>query len=343
MRRKRGFTLIELLVVIAIIAILAAMLFPVFARARESARKIQCLANVKNISTAIQMYLTDYEKMMPYEHRQDVLDFYSCAADWGTNSWMERSTRSNPYMRDQCILEDYTRNRDIWRCPSAKLMPTGWSINGHINGQDWFVRLNDFTGGNKSAGCPWAACNPPFPPGWGGNITDGMAQGWPCRRSDMSAGAFEYNYNTLYANREMKTSQITDPARWLVVTEVGGSDAMAWQSVCVAYPDICKLGCATTDPACSGMMASWENCSWTTECGAGDPKLGSDVTYRKEFITTRHLGGVNLGFADGHAAWMASEAVMIGMPDWRWFIPEEQRNQNPAIVGPIGVCRMMDL
>jgi len=56
-RRSKGFTLIELLVVIAIIGILAAMVFPVFARARESARKTVCLSNVKNISLAIQMYL----------------------------------------------------------------------------------------------------------------------------------------------------------------------------------------------------------------------------------------------------------------------------------------------
>ena len=52
-RRYRGFTLIELLVVIAIIGILAAMVFPVFARARESARKAVCLSNVKNIALAI--------------------------------------------------------------------------------------------------------------------------------------------------------------------------------------------------------------------------------------------------------------------------------------------------
>ena len=76
MRGRRGFTLIELLVVIAIIGILAAMLFPVFARARESARKIQCLSNVKNIALAFQMYLTDYDALMPKEHRQDVIDVF---------------------------------------------------------------------------------------------------------------------------------------------------------------------------------------------------------------------------------------------------------------------------
>ena len=64
-RRRKGFTLIELLVVIAIIGILAAMVFPVFARARESARRIQCLSNVKNVALAIQMYLADWETFPP--------------------------------------------------------------------------------------------------------------------------------------------------------------------------------------------------------------------------------------------------------------------------------------
>ncbi|MFP3905123.1 MAG: prepilin-type N-terminal cleavage/methylation domain-containing protein, partial [Armatimonadota bacterium] len=58
--RCKGFTLIELLVVIAIIAILAAILFPVFARAREKARQSSCLSNVKQLATAHAMYVQDY-------------------------------------------------------------------------------------------------------------------------------------------------------------------------------------------------------------------------------------------------------------------------------------------
>src|SRR5688500_8363644 len=59
---KRGFTLIELLVVIAILAILAALLFPVFAQAREQARRSVCLSNLKQIGAAAQMYLQDYDE-----------------------------------------------------------------------------------------------------------------------------------------------------------------------------------------------------------------------------------------------------------------------------------------
>ena len=102
MRHKKGFTLIELLVVIAIIAILAAMLFPVFARARESARKIQCLSNVKNIAMAFQMYLTDYDRMPPMEHRTEVLNFVcvegmmGTGRSCGTDPCPHRSTEANP-------------------------------------------------------------------------------------------------------------------------------------------------------------------------------------------------------------------------------------------------------
>src|SRR5688572_16135270 len=64
-RKTSGFTRIELLVVIAIIAILAAILFPVFARAREAARKTQCISNVRQLGMAIMQYVQDYDERFP--------------------------------------------------------------------------------------------------------------------------------------------------------------------------------------------------------------------------------------------------------------------------------------
>src|SRR5437763_9234011 len=67
LRRRMGFTLIELLVVIAIIAILAAILFPVYAQAREKARQTSCISNNKQYSLATLMYVQDYDETFPFE------------------------------------------------------------------------------------------------------------------------------------------------------------------------------------------------------------------------------------------------------------------------------------
>jgi prepilin-type N-terminal cleavage/methylation domain-containing protein/prepilin-type processing-associated H-X9-DG protein len=72
MKRKTGFTLIELLVVIAIIAILAAILFPVFAQARDKARQTMCLSNMRQISTGMTLYVQDYDDTFPSQPASDV-------------------------------------------------------------------------------------------------------------------------------------------------------------------------------------------------------------------------------------------------------------------------------
>ncbi|MCC7495205.1 MAG: DUF1559 domain-containing protein [Fimbriimonadaceae bacterium] len=100
MQRKRGFTLIELLVVIAIIAILAAILFPVFAKAREKARQASCLSNTKQISIAFLQYAQDYDERMPYQVTW-VLPSY--ATGW---SWPDR-------------ISPYIKNVQVFVCPSA--------------------------------------------------------------------------------------------------------------------------------------------------------------------------------------------------------------------------------
>jgi prepilin-type N-terminal cleavage/methylation domain-containing protein/prepilin-type processing-associated H-X9-DG protein len=92
--RRRGFTLIELLVVIAIIAILAAILFPVFAKAREKARQSSCMNNVRQMTTAFLSYAQDYDENLPM--------YQDSSYTWG---WY-------------VVIDPYLKSPQIKRCPS---------------------------------------------------------------------------------------------------------------------------------------------------------------------------------------------------------------------------------
>jgi len=103
MRKTRsGFTLIELLVVIAIIAILAAILFPVFARAREKARETSCSSQLRQLGLALHMYAQDYDEMFPF-------DAYI----------------GNPHPMLVTGLYPYVKNRNLFYCPSARALEGG--------------------------------------------------------------------------------------------------------------------------------------------------------------------------------------------------------------------------
>lgn len=102
---RRGFTLIELLVVIAIIAILAAILFPVFARAREKARQSSCLSNMKQIGLAFQMYVQDYDSRTPL----NMASYTPANCVWPVT------------------MEPYMKNEQILQCPSEPDLDRGYA------------------------------------------------------------------------------------------------------------------------------------------------------------------------------------------------------------------------
>ena len=159
--RSSGFTLIELLVVIAIIAILAAILFPVFAKAREQARKTACLSNEKQIGTGLMMYAQDYDELLPERY--------------GNTDPAAGDLENNCIRSWKNMLAPYIKNTQVYKCPSNQtaLKPD------HV----WNVKTSDFEHGFFQGGyAMW------LPDAWlAGKIGHGAA--YPQPLSGISAPA----------------------------------------------------------------------------------------------------------------------------------------------------------
>src|SRR5437879_3546154 len=115
MRHRSAFTLIELLVVIAIIAILAAILFPVFAQAREKARQANCLSNCKQLGTAVMMYLQDYDETYPNGMRT-TLWYPGPQGSWATLPNKSLGDVASGNVGNQIL--PYIKNNGVFACPS---------------------------------------------------------------------------------------------------------------------------------------------------------------------------------------------------------------------------------
>ena len=172
---RKGFTLIELLVVIAIIAILAAILFPVFAQAREKARAISCVSNEKQISLSWMMYTQDYdETVVPY----------SATGSSGTNA-----NPTNFAFPWTLLLQPYTKNYQVFKCPDTSFA-IGYTYNANLARADGYG--NTFPSGPRSlAGIQLPAASPIF--------LDGTGISGPQANSNPQGLAWPYPYNQALA------------------------------------------------------------------------------------------------------------------------------------------------
>ncbi len=340
-RQRRAFTLIELLVVIAIIGILAAMVFPVFARARESARKAVCLSNVKNIALAINMYLGDNgDRLPPGEHSQEVLDTLDPS---GACQYVKHA---NPHLRWQVIVDDYVKNRDVWRCPSSKVAPVPWVIVPDYEGgwfNYWMSHYNETMPFGDGGGDLYYPCNTAFPPGWGGSVTDSFVQAMTTSRG-LGQPEITIGYNE---KSDLGLSSVNDSASYVIGGDVHyfpflmiGTTTRKYASGGVPqllFYEQCGIPCRVAnrrDPV------DPEGCPWAEACSPlltqeGVDKFMTDSSYRSKY--TRHMGGANVAFLDGHAAWWNAENFDANRPycDYDW--PAEGYNATG-----LGCCLSMD-
>jgi prepilin-type N-terminal cleavage/methylation domain-containing protein/prepilin-type processing-associated H-X9-DG protein len=135
-----GFTLIELLVVIAIIGLLAALLFPVFGRAREQARASACMSNLKQIGMAMELYVHDYDDIYPMSRFPDALHPAGGCTSPNNNVQPDDDLEGSSVNWKRAILS-YVKNQGVWACPSNAHV---WDAGGYNGKQNFGDETNVF-------------------------------------------------------------------------------------------------------------------------------------------------------------------------------------------------------
>lgn len=279
MKRNHGFTLIELLVVIAIIAILAAILFPVFAQARAKARAISCLSNVKQLTLGFMMYKQDYDENFVYWSWAN-----SYNATWG-------HAAANPSLGHfeslwYNAIYPYVKSGALYACPNT---------NDHTT----ILQTNAWNWCNGSGGPPMgqdgnlpALLNQTISYGMSEPLESGGGCGngdkGPCSDASVDRPADSLLIadcmNGLTANGRPNRADPTDVHHQYIIERV-------------AYAN--------------GPADCWPN---TNTCGAAND--GSIATYLAAGLNpdlfdsqSRHSKGDNIGFCDGHAKWRTTKSI----------------------------------
>lgn len=278
MKSRKGFTLIELLVVIAIIAILAAILFPVFAKAREKARQTACLSNMKQLGLACMQYANDYDDNMVPPYMQS------------DTTYNDGSSQRWPH-----LLYPYVKAIDIYTCPSSanpdKFMPMGvpdgtpgyagggtYAANSQLSEGMYAINCAYLDHGLESTG------GGIFPALAGRDIGSAHASP-PCGQPQ---------------------SKIALPANCLFLLEMGtferfilGDRDSDTQPIITGIIDEAVPG---TYPPFANVGIPWAGASWLCDFSATGGNAPSHCSGQYQLVGY-HNNGLNVAYADGHAKW----------------------------------------
>jgi len=174
---RKAFTLIELLVVIAIIAILAAILFPVFAQAREKARQTSCVSNQKQLATAANMYMQDYDETLMLTVPGNVRASFTTPADRNATSALGLARRLSYWSNS---IQPYVKNWDMNVCPSAPDDSTDFGVTrAQARGVGLTYTMNGYLNAWALAGSPAPADVIVFSSGMGKMTMPGFGNVFP--------------------------------------------------------------------------------------------------------------------------------------------------------------------
>ncbi|MCW3055347.1 MAG: prepilin-type N-terminal cleavage/methylation domain [Chthonomonadales bacterium] len=263
--KQRGFTLIELLVVIAIIAILAAILFPVFAQARGKARQASCTSNVKQLSLGYMMYVQDYDETFPFWNWGDSYGSGSRTPNHFESFWVN-------------AIYPYVKNGQVFACPSSNDQATvrqtalfGWLSNAQIPTSGIVPQLLDVPL-NYGISEPLES----------GNVcgNDGNHKGCTIASLGTPANTLVVaDCNTALTTGWTPSSDPNDPLHRYIISRV-------------AYPNI--------PPGCWGATAT---CG-AAQVDLGDYRSDINAGYPSFTQQARHVGGNTIGYADGHVKFL---------------------------------------
>lgn len=275
---KRAFTLIELLVVIAIIALLAAILFPVFARVRENARRTSCASNMKQIALGFAQYNSDNDAKFP--HAWDITPGV-------TFNTANAQLTTSPPNYDPVIwpakIEPYLKNRQIFSCPSFTKIHNSPCVNvANIAHLDAKWSAGDPTVGSANSSTFRGAAQTAY--GYnvqflGGGQFHGLNT---CQHVSRPTTTNCFNCGIAAAE-----AVIAKPAQTIMLTE------NTWQNTGSSS------GGAFADIATGSDILGEE--FWCNQAGTNSAGNNWD---------TRHNGGMNVAFVDGHVKWMKRDAAL---------------------------------
>ncbi len=272
---RSGFTLIELLVVIAIIAILAAILFPVFAQAREKARAIACLSNTKQVGLGVMQYTQDNDEMYPMMSSDcpaigDANNDTHSANVWTCETWIWQ-------------IMPYIKSTAVFACPSdtnSKNAFTGYDIEpGEVGGcaNPWAVPIPISFGVNDTV----------F--GWTGTGKDPHGCGISDTTADFTAGG--------YGPKSL--SAIPSPSNTYMVADMGSQFMEPTRLNDLRAANYTRVH-GTKAPR-GGFRADSTNAAWSQELTSSSGIF-------------RHQMGENIVYADGHSKWHRGQAIYSGEP-----------------------------